>query len=32
VSHRVGKETFAVLTFINERCLPRPEATCMPDQ
>ena len=32
VSHRVGKETFAVLTFINARCLPRPEATCMPDQ
>jgi hypothetical protein len=32
LSHRVGKETFAVLRFINERCLPRPDATCMPDQ
>jgi hypothetical protein len=32
VSHRVGKETFADLTFVNGRCLPRPEATCMPDQ
>ena len=32
LSRRVVKETFAVLTFINERCLPRPEATCLPDQ
>jgi hypothetical protein len=32
LSHRVGKETFTVLKFINERCLPRPQAACMPDQ
>ena len=32
LSHRVGRETFAVLNFINERCLPRPEATCLPDR
>jgi len=32
LSRRVVKETFAALTFINERCLPRPQATCLPDQ
>ena len=30
LSHRVGKETFKALEFINDRCLPRPNAACIP--
>jgi hypothetical protein len=32
VSHRAGRETFAVLKFVNGRCLPGPNSACAPAQ